>query len=408
MQRAIPSVTTAVASALAAVFVAAALGEESSPSARASAASAEATAWLRDGAEGYVSVSGNGRRTGSGTAVSASTRGGRGSARASARATGVNLFDGLVTASAVTVRASASNGRAVRSGHVSNLRIEGDSAGSPSGPTTENLNGYGTLYILQGDSGGIVGLRAVLRRDYRGNPAGASALVAFAAASARDAPREERRRPERPDRRPPATQREDSSASPADAGKPIDRPVARRRAPRLARLRGTGGGYVFPVHGKVSFSDDWGAPRQHTGRHQGTDIFAPQGRPVLAVRDGILYTVGARAIPGNRLWLRDRRGDTFFYAHLSAFAHNARNGARVKAGDVIGFAGSTGDAEQTPPHLHFEIHPNDGPAVNPYPFLRAWQERRDVPRAAWLAQYASDPGARPGTLVMVRDYIADG
>jgi murein DD-endopeptidase MepM/ murein hydrolase activator NlpD len=126
---------------------------------------------------------------------------------------------------------------------------------------------------------------------------------------------------------------------------------------------------------------------------------------VLAVTDGTLYRVGTREVPGNRLWLRSARGDTFFYAHLGAFAYGARNGARVSAGDVIGFVGNTGDAEPTPPHLHFEVHPRGGEAVNPYPFVRAWDERRDVPAAAWLTRYGRDPGARPGVLVVVEDYL---
>ncbi|MBA3306593.1 MAG: M23 family metallopeptidase, partial [Thermoleophilaceae bacterium] len=121
---------------------------------------------------------------------------------------------------------------------------------------------------------------------------------------------------------------------------------------------------------------------------------------------GTLYRVGTRKVPGNRLWLRSSRGDTFFYAHLSAFAESARNGARVRAGDVLGFVGDTGDAERTPPHLHFEVHPQAGAAVNPYRFLRAWDERRDVPPAAWLDRYGQDPGARPGVLVVVEDFLA--
>src|SRR6266542_1927319 len=105
---------------------------------------------------------------------------------------------------------------------------------------------------------------------------------------------------------------------------------------------------------------------------------APLGAPVLAVADGTVYSVGAIPIGGNRFWLRDLAGNEFYYAHLSAFAPAAVNGARVSAGDVIGFVGNTGDAENTPYHLHFEIHPasmlvqgEDG-VIDPTPYLDGW------------------------------------
>ena len=89
--------------------------------------------------------------------------------------------------------------------------------------------------------------------------------------------------------------------------------------------------------------------------HIGADIFASFGTPIVAVADGRLYRVGTLKISGNRLWLRDKKGYRYFYAHLSDFAAAAYNGADVHAGEVIGFVGNTGDAEPTPPHLHFEV-----------------------------------------------------
>jgi len=130
---------------------------------------------------------------------------------------------------------------------------------------------------------------------------------------------------------------------------------------------------------------------------------------VVAVRDGTIDHVGTLPISGNRLWLHTANGDAFFYAHMSSFSTAARDGARVKAGTVLGFVGNTGDAEPTPPHLHFEVHPGgiDEDAVDPYPIVTAWQRRDDVPPGAWLQRLGADTTERPGALVTVRDFIAE-
>ena len=160
------------------------------------------------------------------------------------------------------------------------------------------------------------------------------------------------------------------------------------------------GGYVFPVFGPASFGDSFGAPRGDVsgGWHHGEDIFAPLGTPLLAVADGTVFSVGWNDIGGWRLWLRDLTGNEFYYAHLSAYAPLAVNGRRVKAGDVLGFMGKTGDAEFSPVHLHFEIHPvalryrgYDG-AVAPYPFLNAWRRAQDVSFDAGRAYLPIDEG----------------
>ena len=373
-----------------------------SPAPAASGARASATAYEREGpsgTRGLVEARGDGEDEALGTGARSSVASGTASAEASARAEAVNLFSGLVTAGLVETRAKATNGGTVLRGSVSELAIEGRSVGSPTRPHTYSLAGHGSLAVLKQGEHGIAGLRARLTRPYRGHEAGATVTVAYSSAEARDgAPAARERRPAReptPTGRGSATRRS-RRAPPAPR---------RREAPELDALRTTRG-YAFPVHAGYSYSNDWGAPRQHTGKHEGNDIFAPTGTPVLAVADGRLSRVGTRKIPGNRLWLKTEQGDTLFYGHLSAFAEDARNGAEVRAGDVVGFVGSTGDAERTPPHLHFEIHPRGGEATNPYPFLRAWEARRDVPPAAWLERYATDPGSRPGSLVVIEDYLA--
>jgi murein DD-endopeptidase MepM/ murein hydrolase activator NlpD len=152
-------------------------------------------------------------------------------------------------------------------------------------------------------------------------------------------------------------------------------------------------------------ADDFGAARE-IGAHQGNDVFAAFGAPVLSVADGVVEKVGTLPISGNRLWVRTKAGDEFFYAHLSAFSPDAVDGRQVKAGTVLGFVGNTGDAEPTPPHLHFEIHPGGRDAIDPHAILTAWQQNRDVPTGAWLARYGGDTAERPGALVEVRDFIA--
>jgi murein DD-endopeptidase MepM/ murein hydrolase activator NlpD len=366
-----------------------------------------------EGTLGLLTASGTDRSAGPTTMVATSVAGAAARAEATARSEDVTLFDGLVTAESVEVAATTTRWGTRTSGRVRRLRIDGRLVGSPTSKHVYRMAGVGTLAVLSSGRTGIVGLRATLREAYGGLPAGTSVAVAYASARAVDgaapAPDDPADQPEPSDEAPaPRTQAPRSDRREARKGRARSRPAAtarRRPAPRVEALR-TERGYAFPVHRGYSYGNDWGAPRQFTGRHQGTDIFAPAGTPVLAVTDGTLNRVGTRAVPGNRLWLRGAHGDTYFYAHLSAFSEGARNGADVRAGDVLGFVGTTGDAERTPPHLHFEIHPEGGDAVNPYPFVRAWEERRDVPPAAWLTRYGEDPTARPGVLVVVEDYLA--
>jgi len=159
------------------------------------------------------------------------------------------------------------------------------------------------------------------------------------------------------------------------------------------------GPYVFPVVGPAAFVDSFGAPRATVSWHHGDDLFAPAGAPVIAVAAGTLFSVGWNDIGGKRLWLRDRQGNEFYYAHLSAFSPIALEGAKVVAGEVLGYVGTTGDAAGTPAHLHFEIHPvsmlglgYDG-AVNPTSYLESWRRLTEQSAAAVQADAAPRPGA---------------
>lgn len=162
--------------------------------------------------------------------------------------------------------------------------------------------------------------------------------------------------------------------------------------------------YVFPVFGpNVSFTDDYRAPRAGTGWHHGNDLFAPIGTPVLAVADGVLSKVGVNTLGGNRLWLEDDLGNTYYYAHLSAYAANVADGLRVRAGEIIGFVGNTGQAITTPPHLHFEVHPGDAASVDPYPFLLAWQRGTSVSLAFTAAVAARGQAPAVGAVLVGRE-----
>ena len=134
-------------------------------------------------------------------------------------------------------------------------------------------------------------------------------------------------------------------------------------------------GFVFPVAGEVEFIDSWGYPRMSGTSsahwHQGTDIMSPMGTPLIACESGTLTKIGPAGLGGNRLWVIGDSGTEYYYAHLSAFAAGAVEGKRVNAGDVVGFVGNTGNAAGGPRHLHFEVHPGGGNAVNPYPLLKA-------------------------------------
>jgi murein DD-endopeptidase MepM/ murein hydrolase activator NlpD len=137
-------------------------------------------------------------------------------------------------------------------------------------------------------------------------------------------------------------------------------------------------GFAFPVGDPHTFGDSFGAPRMmgtgYEHAHQGTDIMAPTGTPLLAAERGIITKMGSDVLGGTKIWVKGESGTYYYYAHLSAFAPGMADGLVVDAGTVIGFVGDTGNARGGAPHLHFEIHPDGGPAVNPYPLLKVVDE----------------------------------
>jgi hypothetical protein len=190
----------------------------------------------------------------------------------------------------------------------------------------------------------------------------------------------------------PAAARLDPGDRPKRAASPSDKSV---QAGRI----------IFPVLGKFRYGNDYGDPRPQ-GRHEGIDIVAPRKALAVAAEAGrVKFHIGS-ARAGCMLYLNGDSGTTYLYVHLNndvgqtndnrgrcvqgtAFAPGLKSGARVAAGEPIGFVGDSGDADGIEPHLHFELHPNDGAAVNPFTHLnRAWRLLFAAPRkgqtSLWL------------------------
>ncbi len=129
----------------------------------------------------------------------------------------------------------------------------------------------------------------------------------------------------------------------------------------------------FPVAGEAWWSDDWYHPRftPEFHFHEGTDIFAARGTPVRAPVDGILeYSNGGAG--GLGATVHEANGTYYYMCHLDSFARDLTTGSRVKQGQVVGFVGSSGNADGDAPHVHFEIHPGGGGPINPKPIIDRW------------------------------------
>jgi hypothetical protein len=141
---------------------------------------------------------------------------------------------------------------------------------------------------------------------------------------------------------------------------------------------------IFPVVGRVQYTDDFGAPRPG-GPHQANDLVAAKKAPAVAAEPGkVKYWTTSRSA-GCMLYLYGDSGTNYYYIHLNndltmrddnrgkcvrGTAYAVANGARVAAGQQIGYVGDSGDADGAHAHLHFEVHPGGGKAVSPYPYLQ--------------------------------------
>ena len=129
---------------------------------------------------------------------------------------------------------------------------------------------------------------------------------------------------------------------------------------------------VFPVQGLCSYENTWHAPRGNGRKHLGVDIIAKEGKLLYAVADGTitkLYTEASDKLAGNGVRLTMADGTSFFYGHMQKIADGMTIGTKVKAGQVVGYLGKTGGT--TTPHLHLEVHPLGGEAIDPTPIVAA-------------------------------------
>jgi hypothetical protein len=382
------------------------------------AVSAPDDAVVFSGGFDYNGVVTTGSANASASAVSQPTA----SASASAEISDLNVFGGEIVASSIVAEAHANARAGAASGDINGSAVSGLTAlGQSVTSGTVPLADWGSLTAIAGGASGsaatgyrgsVTALEIRLTAEHGGLPAGTSILVGYAEVAAQAAP------PEPPVR--PPKKGKDKLGPTAQAPEPVPGFPPVREPPNITPKL-TAGGYVFPVYGPSSFIDTFKAGRAHVsgGWHHGDDIFAPLGAPVLAVASGTVFSVGWNTVGGNRLWLRDGQGNLFYYAHLSAFTPLAINGNKVNAGAVLGFVGNTGDAQGTPYHLHFEIHPvsllgygYDG-VVNPTSYLMAWQHLQDVSFEggdAWAPMHSLTNAPKPGAiLVAATDIsIADG
>ncbi len=131
------------------------------------------------------------------------------------------------------------------------------------------------------------------------------------------------------------------------------------------------GATTCPVDGFHSFTDTWGAPRSGGRTHQGVDILADRGIPVVAAEDGIIVRMFNGGRGGITATLEGNSGDVYYYAHLDAWAPGLEVGLQVSAGEALGIVGTTGNAPAHIPHLHWEYQPGGGASINPTPLARS-------------------------------------
>lgn len=304
----------------------------------------------------------------------------RGRADAASEAGNVSIFDGEITVDSVSGGTTAATDNSSAGGSFAGTGVVNLQAfGRPHAFGRVALGSWGYLTIAghsidrgappgsKAFAGTAIGLDVQLTSAHGGLPAGSQIELGYAEVDVRTAP-------------PPP--RPVSLAGPLPGDRPQLLPPTTGPligVPQVIAPPLTAGPYVFPVFGATHWADSYGSSSAGGAYQHGVDILGSLGQPLVAVAGGTLFSVGWNEAGGNRLWLRDSEGDTFYYAHLSAFSTLAQEGAHVEAGEVIGFMGDTGNTQGLPTHLHFEVHPvsmlflgYDG-AVDPGAYLSSWR-----------------------------------
>jgi len=356
--------------------------------------------------------------TGSLAATAATNAGKTARSSASARASNVSLFNGEITADSAaagsTAASSAHNAGGTSTG-TGVVHLQALGRAHAFGRAT--LGTWGTLVIsrhvvdrsagdgTRGYTGTSIALDVILTAPHGGLPAGAEIQVGYASAGAQSAP------PVVPESGPFVGDR--PQLLPPPTGPLLGMPQV--VTPEL-----TAAPYVYPVFGGTTVLDAYGSPTSGDGWVRGADIYGRLAQPLVAVSAGTLYGVGWNHASGNKLWLRDTQGNEFLYTHLSAFSTLAANGAHVRAGQVIGFMGSTGTSAGPRVRLHFEVYPvsmlflgADG-AVDPGPYLASWRHLASLAfpvAAGWAPKVSGTISApTPGAVLIGSSDIstADG
>jgi murein DD-endopeptidase MepM/ murein hydrolase activator NlpD len=119
---------------------------------------------------------------------------------------------------------------------------------------------------------------------------------------------------------------------------------------------------------KKQVANTWQAPRGANRLHEGQDIFAPRGTPTYSATRGYIYNIGQNGLGGQTVSVIGAGGRVYYYAHFDSYAPGISEGDYVTPQTVLGYVGTTGNAQGTPPHLHFGVYTSTGP-INPLPLL---------------------------------------